>query len=170
MSAQPLRSPWAVGLANHLNLQTFPLHAEQILTSAGIYQGLFSVVSPAASRWLVPNTYNKLSEQSKVNWDTRVVSFVQAAFISYQALSVIFTDPTRADTTVHQRLWGYSSQVGKVQAYAAGYFLWDIYISTRYVSQHGPSAAVHAICAFLVTMLGFVSVSQPHHITHGTDL
>lgn len=157
MSTQPLRSPWAVGLANHLNLQSFPFHAEQIVTSAGLYQGLFSVISPVASRWLAPDTYNKLPEETRVNWDSRVVGFVQAAFISYQALSVIFTDPSRPDATVHQRLWGYSARVGKVQAYLAGYFLWDICVSTRYMSQYGFSAIVHAVCAFLITMVGFVS-------------
>jgi len=155
----PLQNPrnlWAVGIANHLHLRTFPLHAEQILTAAGIYQGLFSVVSPAISRWLAPKTYNKLSKETRANWDARAVGFVQAAFISYLALRVILTDPSRPDATVHQRLWGYSSQVGKVQAYTAGYFLWDLYITTRYVKQFGPSAAVHAFCGLFITMLGFV--------------
>lgn len=68
------------------------------------------------------------------------------------------TDPSRVGTGPLGRLWSYSSQAGSVQAYAAGYFLWDIYLSFRYVSVLGSTSAAHAVCAFLVTMLGFVSL------------
>ncbi|KAK4554962.1 hypothetical protein LTR86_008110 [Recurvomyces mirabilis] len=155
MSQQGAVRPWAVGLANRLHLQTFPLHANQILTTAGIYYGLYSVVSPAVSRWLAPKTYKHLSKSSRANWDARAVGFAQAIFISYHALNVIFTDPTRPNATAHQRLWDYSARVGKVQAYAAGYFLWDLYVTSRYAGQFGPSAAAHAFCGLLITMIGF---------------
>ncbi|KAK5115949.1 hypothetical protein LTR62_000405 [Meristemomyces frigidus] len=149
-------TPWAVGIANRLQLRTFPLHASQILTTAGTYYGLYSIIAPAISRTLAPKIYNDLSKESRANWDARAVGFVQAAFISYQALSVILTDPSRPGaTTAHQRLWDYSTRTGEVQAYAAGYFLWDLYVTTRYMSQTGPSAAAHAFCGLLITMLGF---------------
>lgn len=93
----------------------------------------------------------------------RVVSFLQSVFISGAALKVILTDPTRVNTGPLDRLWSYSPQAGSVQAYAAGYFLYDIYVSLRHISTSGPSAAMHAVCAFLVTMLGFVS--EPHLLT-----
>jgi len=98
--------------------------------------------------------------KTKIQWDTRLVSFAQAAFISYQALSAIFTDPTQPDATVHENLWTYSTHVGKVQSYAVAYFLGDLCVSTRCASLYGPGTAVHAFCAFFVTMLGFASVAQ----------
>lgn len=156
---KPLRSPWAVGLANQFNLQTLPRHADQILVAAAVYQSLFSVVSPAISRLLVPDVYGKFDERTRTGWNVRVVAFVQACFICVKALSVVFNDPSRRNTSAQRRLWEYSSQAGAVQAYAAGYFLWDIYVSIRYMHVSGPSALVHAICAFLVTMVGFVSSS-----------
>lgn len=153
---QPFRTPWAVGLANQFNLQTLPRHANQILIAAGIYQGLFTIVAPIVSRWLVPDTYNKLDERTRTNWRVRFVSFAQAVFVCTKALSVIFTDPSRKTATGNERLWGYSPQAGTVQAYAAGYFLWDIYISLRYPHVDGGGGMLHAICAFVVTMVGFV--------------
>lgn len=152
---RPLAKPWAIGLGNYLHLQTFPLHATQVITTAAAYQALFSVISPALSRWLVPETYNELPRRTRINWDSRVVGFFQSIFISAHAISVLLTDPSRLSASVESRLWGYSRQAGTVQAYAAGYFLWDIYLSLKYLSVFGPSPAVHAVAAFVVTMLGF---------------
>lgn len=156
-SLQPTRRPWSVGVANYLNLQTFPVHADQVIATAGLYQVLFQFGSPQLSKWLAPKTYESLSKKTRINWDTRVVAFLQSIFISASALKVIFTDPTRVDTGPLDRLWAYSSPAGSVQAYAAGYFLWDIYVSFRHMSISGPGAAAHAVAAFLVTTLGFVS-------------
>lgn len=161
---QPLRKPWAIGLANRFNLQTLPQHADQILVAAAVYQALFTVGSPVISGAVVPNFYDKLNERNRVNWDSRVVGLVQAAFICTQALNVILTDPTRTATTVQQRLWSYSPSTGSVQAYAAGYFLWDIYISARHIDLYGPTSLAHAVCAFMVTLVGFVSFMSPFDI------
>ncbi|KAK6435376.1 hypothetical protein LTR95_008440 [Oleoguttula sp. CCFEE 5521] len=91
----------------------------------------------------------------RLNWDTRVTGLVQAVFICTAALRVIASDPTRVGSTWETRLWGYSPAAGKVQAWAAGYFLWDILISARWVDMYGPTALVHAVAAFVVTMIGF---------------
>lgn len=157
---QPFRKPWAVGLANRLNLQTLPRHADQVLIAAGAYQGIFTVVSPLLSRYFMPGRYNKFDARTKVRWDTRVVSFIQAVFICARALSVIFTDPSRKTATAQQRLWGYSSQAGEVQAWAAGYFLWDVYVSLRYYDLMGPTSLIHGACALFITMIGFVGFSH----------
>ena len=157
MQFRSSRPPWAVGLANHLNLETFPPHANQVIATAAIYQGLFSVVAPVISKQLLPEQYQKFSPETKINWSVRITSLVQAVFICAKALHVIFTDPSRPEATASQRLWAYSRQSGDVQAYAAGYFLWDIYVSTRFASQYGSSASIHGIAALIITMIGFVS-------------
>lgn len=154
---QPFRKPWAVGIANQLNLQSFPRHADQVLIAAATYQGIFSIASPILSKYILGERYAKWDETQRFRWDQRVVSFVQAVFICVKAFSVIFTDPSRTITTAQQRLWGYSTPAGEVQAWAAGYFLWDIYVSTRYYETMGPTSLLHAVCAFWITMIGFVS-------------
>jgi hypothetical protein len=153
----PIRGTWSLGLANALKLRTLPYHADQILISASIYQSLFSTISPIVSRNLFPTTYPKFPAKTRANWDSRVVGIAQAVFICSKALTVILTDPSRQNSTVQSRLWGYSAATGTVQAYAAGYFLWDIYVSARYWRLFGPTAFVHAVSAFTITMLGFVS-------------
>jgi len=45
----------------------------------------------------------------------------------------------------------------QVQVFAAGYFLWDLQISTQYMSIAGVSSILHAIGALVVTYIGFVS-------------
>lgn len=154
---QPSRRPWSVGVANYLNLQTFPRHANQVLATAAVYEALFEFGAAPVSRWLAPKTYRSLPRNTRISWNIRFVAFLQSIFISGAALKVIFTDPTRINTGPLDRLWAYSTQAGSVQAYAAGYFLYDIYVSFRHMQASGPSSAVHAVCAFVVTMLGFVS-------------
>ena len=55
------------------------------------------------------------------------------------------------------RLWAYSPPVGSVQAFAADYFIWDLIKSVWHFRVLGLGSLTHAICALLVTMLGFVS-------------
>nr|OQO26831.1 hypothetical protein B0A51_06492 [Rachicladosporium sp. CCFEE 5018] len=149
------RAPWSLGLSRALHLHTLPLHANTLLLSALTYQTLFSLVSPPLSRRLAPRSYPAFPLKTRLNWDTRVTGLVQAVFICTAALRVIASDPTRVGSTWETRLWGYSPAAGKVQAWAAGYFLWDILISTRWVDMYGPTALMHAVAAFVVTMIGF---------------
>ncbi|OQO06479.1 hypothetical protein B0A48_08262 [Cryoendolithus antarcticus] len=149
------RAPWSLGLSRALHLHTLPLHANTLLLSALTYQTLFSLVSPPLSRRLAPKSYPTFPLKTRLNWDIRVTGLVQAVFICTAALRVIASDPTRVGSTWETRLWGYSPAAGKVQAWAAGYFLWDILISTRWVDMYGPTAVMHAVAAFVVTMIGF---------------
>ena len=55
------------------------------------------------------------------------------------------------------RLWAYSPMAGRVQAFAAGYFLWDLLVSLRHLRILGLGSLVHALSALLVTIIGFVS-------------
>jgi len=53
------------------------------------------------------------------------------------------------------RLWDYSGAGGLVQAFAAGYFLWDVVVSLQYFKVLGPGSLAHAISALLITCVGF---------------
>lgn len=150
------------------NLTTLPQHAYQVLTCFIVYEGLFLVVSPLISEILFPNSYGRSPKRTKLNWDSRVVSFVQATFVSYKALQVILGDGVRPGENVasevprsrmtrDDRLWGYSPSTGDVQAYAAGYFLWDVLLCVRYLEIQGVSALLHAVSALIITVMGFVS-------------
>jgi len=54
------------------------------------------------------------------------------------------------------RVWGYNGLEGTVQAFGAGYFLWDLMVSTQHVRIFGVGLLAHAISAVTVFTLGFV--------------
>jgi hypothetical protein len=99
-----------------------------------------------------------------MNWDVHIVSMWQSLFINTVALWVIFTDPQREvqNGDWRERLWGYNGAAGMVQGFAAGYFLWDVVVSTVHVDVMGVSSLVHAVAALGVTSIGFVSVHAEH--------
>ena len=142
-------------LANYLGLRTLPYHAHEIAAAYLFYQTLSAVVSPAICRRL--KVYQSLPRRSQIDWDVRVVSFVQATLISCAALYVIRNDAGRATADWQARLWGYNGAAGMVQAFAAGYFIWDVVISTLHIDVEGVSSLLHAISALLITCIGFVS-------------
>lgn len=145
-------------VAERLSLSTLPLHIHEVLFGWASYHFICTTLSPLLSSYLVPQIYNKLNKRTKVNWNVRVVSFIQSSFINTAALYVIFNDVQRGEMDWRGRIWGYSGAGGMVQGFAAGYFLWDLTVSTQYLSILGPGSLAHAISALLVTCLGFVSL------------
>ena len=55
------------------------------------------------------------------------------------------------------RIWGYDGMSGLLQSFGLGYFLWDLYMCSRYVGIFGWGMLAHAISAVSVFSLGFVS-------------
>lgn len=144
-------------LAQRLALSTLPLHIHEVLFAWAGYHVLFTYASPLLSSHLVPRTYSQLTPRARVNWNVRVVSFVQSCFINAAALAVILGDAQRARMDWRGRIWGYSGAGGMVQGFAAGYFLWDLTVSLQHLRILGPGSLAHAVSALLVTCLGFVS-------------
>jgi hypothetical protein len=102
-----------------------------------------------------------MSRRDRLNWDVHVVSMYQALFINAAALWVMFTDPGRSTQSElgnwAERLWGYNGAAGMCQAFAAGYFLWDVVAGTVHLDVMGVNSLVHAVAALGVTCIGFVS-------------
>ncbi|MCJ1306462.1 hypothetical protein MMC25_000104 [Agyrium rufum] len=142
-------------LAEVLALKTLPLHIHEILHSFSIYHIINTYLAPELSTWLCPDVYSKLSERTKLNWNVRVVSTIQACFINSAALYVIFADEERWTMGWHERVWGYTGATGMVQGFAAGYFLWDLMISSTQLDVHGLGSLMHAASALTVSMMGF---------------
>ncbi|KAF2034933.1 DUF887-domain-containing protein [Setomelanomma holmii] len=136
-------------------LSTLPYHVHEILLGFLGYHFILYVLSPAISQLVCPGTYRGFNKRTRLNWDIHWVSMIQALFINTAALWVIFRDEERHAMDWRGRLWGYTPASGMVQGFAAGYFLWDLQISTQYLSIAGPSALLHAIGALAVTCIGF---------------
>lgn len=150
-------------LADSLALRTLPLHVHEILFAFCTYQCVKTIVAPRVSGYLFPDTYAKLSKRAKINWDVHFVSMVQACVINSAAIWVMYMDVERRNMDWKERIWGYSGATGMVQAFSAGYFLWDLLASAKDIDVHGPGALAHAACALAVSSLGFVGILLASH-------
>jgi len=142
-------------LADRLNLPTLPLHVHEVALSAILYSFIFWPVSPFLSNWLAPKYYSGLSRKKKLNWDAHVVSMVQSCLINAVALWVIWADEERGQMDWEERIWGYTGACAMVQALAAGYFVWDLFVTGLNLDVFGIGTLAHAIAALLVYTLGF---------------
>ena len=61
------------------------------------------------------------------------------------------------NNSVVERVYGYTGASGLMQGLAAGYFLWDLLVSTRYIKIFGIGIWMHAVTALCVFGFGFVS-------------
>ncbi|KAF2264587.1 DUF887-domain-containing protein [Lojkania enalia] len=142
-------------LAEKLSMSTLPYHVHEILLGFLGYHLILYIVSPICSQLLVPKTYRSFNKRTRLNWNIHWVSMVQSIFINITALYVVFHDVERLEMDWKGRLWGYTPASGMVQGFAAGYFLWDVQVSSQYISISGASALLHAIGALVVTCIGF---------------
>lgn len=110
---------------------------------------------------MFPDIYPKLSRRTRINWDVHVVSLVQSCLINSLALYVMFKDEERYDMqrSAVERIYGYTGASGLVQAFATGYFVWDLVVSARHYKVFGPGILAHAVTALSVFSLGFVSAT-----------
>lgn len=143
--------PWA----EYLALPTLPLHIHEVLLMALFYHGVFTFVSPLLSNAIVPKQYKNLPRAKKLSWDVHVVSFVQSSTINVLALWVMFTDDERWNMDAQERVYGYTGGAAMIQAFAAGYFLWDLIMTASYLNVFGVGMLAHAISALCVYSFGF---------------
>lgn len=140
-----------------LNSPSLSEHIHEILFAFGAYLFIHSVLSPWLSPILFPRHYPHFNRRTKVNWDIHVVSFVQSVLINTLALWMMYVDEERKSMSVGERVFGYTGACGMIQAFAVGYFLYDLIVSVVYVRIFGIGLLFHAVSALWVFSLGFVS-------------
>lgn len=85
----------------------------------------------------------------------------------------MYMDEERREMSAFERVYGYTGACGMIQGLAAGYFLWDLVVTSRNVGIFGVGMWAHAVCALCVFSFGFVSsfLSSPllslHFISGG---
>jgi len=151
----PLLSKAVQPLADFFSLPTLPLHIHEIVIMASFYHFVATVISPLFSVILFPGTYEKLSRSKKLSWDVHVVSLVQSTTINVLALWVIFADQEVKNMDWQERLWGYDGAAAMIQAFATGYFLWDLIITASNLKIFGLGMLAHAVSALVVYSFGF---------------
>lgn len=142
-------------IADALSLKTLPLHGHEVLLSFTAYYLMENFLAPRFSAQFFATTYTSLPPRTKINWNIRVVSTIQAIFICGLAFWTILADKERENMNLEERVWGYTGALGMTQAFAAGYFIWDVKISATNVGILGWGSLAHAVSALLITSLGF---------------
>lgn len=153
-------SPWLRDVVEpftrKLHLYTLTLHLHEVLFSYFAYVVVNSVVAPRLSARLLPATYAQFPPRTKLQWNLHVTSFVNATFLSIAVPYLLYADKDRLNATWEERLWGYTGAGGLVQALGAGYFLWDVQVSSTNVNTLGLLNLLHAVVGLCVSILGFV--------------
>ena len=72
--------------------------------------------------------------------------------------------------SVVERVYGYTGASGLIQAFAAGYFIWDLIVSTRHIGIFGLGIWAHAVSALCVFSFGFVSVDPIGLVSESADV
>lgn len=145
-------------LSDLLDLQTLPFHIHEVVIAFCFYTIVDNYGSQIISSRLFPKVYSSLSHRNKIGWNIHFVSFVQSTLICALALWVLWKDEERWRMDWKGRIWGYTGAGGLVQAFAMGYFLWDVMVSIVHLKALGLSSLIHAICALAVVGIGFVSL------------
>ncbi|KAL8794590.1 MAG: hypothetical protein Q9182_007613 [Xanthomendoza sp. 2 TL-2023] len=144
-SPPPLLVKAVTPLADFLKLPTLPIHIHELLFAALTYHIICAYISPFLSRRLFPKIYPSLPRRSQLNWDVHVVSLVQSVVVCAAAIWVMNADKERSDMGWEERIWGYTGAGGMIQAFAAGYFLWDLQICRPFVNYYGPTFILYEL-------------------------
>jgi TLC domain len=144
-------------IADYWSLPTLPKHIHEVIFAAVMYQLVLVYVSPIVSKHFFSGSYTKLSRRTRLNWDIHVVSLVQSVVVCSMALYDIAYCEQRRTMNWAERIHGYTGGEALIQAFATGYFVWDLYVCTRYLSMFGPGMLAHAVSALNVYAWGYVS-------------
>jgi hypothetical protein len=143
-------------LADALHLGTLPLHIHEVLASFVAYSFIYAVLSPILSAYLFPDTYAKFPPRTQLQWNMHVTSLVNSLFLCVAASYILLCDTELRNETWEERIWGYTGAGAMVQAFGAGYFVWDVQVCATNLGMLGVPDLMHAVVALVISVLGFV--------------
>lgn len=140
-------------------------HIQEIIVLFSVCCLVDRVVSPQISSYLFPGRFASMNLHTKTQWNIRVVALLQSFFISVLTLWVLITDEERASmASTRERLLSYSKNVGMINGYSMGYYLWDLAAMIQNPGSFSVGMLLHSVCAFALLSVCTVSVhfrSQP---------
>jgi hypothetical protein len=147
---------WVRPYAEQYHMTVLPQHVHEVIASALLYTFVHLVISPWLSNKYAAKYY-PTDKGKRASWDSHVVSLFQSTLICIIALYVMWADKERASMDWQGRVWGYTGASGLVQSLAAGYFIWDFFITITNFQAFGFGLLAHAVSALSVYSLGYVS-------------
>jgi hypothetical protein len=147
--------------ADALGLATLSLHVHEILYATIFYFAIFTVVAPIISKSIISDRYEAFDFKTSLKFRIQCVSLVQSIFISSLALWVMLNDQHwKSVSTPEGRIWDCDGLWGSVQAFATGYFVYDLLLNLRYIKLLGLAMTLHGSSCLTIYMLGFVITSR----------
>lgn len=130
--------PVSLPIARVLGLSRLPAYFGTILLS---YFGFNVVerVSPLLFERLSPENYGKASDRVKQGWSNRACSTVHAVIVVYLASRAITKPEILLD-----KVRGTHPAEGMMEAFSAGYFIWDI-LEESFFHYQDPAFALHGV-------------------------
>lgn len=128
----------------------FEAHWHEIVIST-VFYFLIQAISPFIGTLLLGKTYTGLERKNKINFDIHVVSMVQCVV----SATILFLGwgnshfQNRAQDP-ESSIFGYNPYLGFVAAITNGYFIWDLFVCTRYFSLFGFGFFFHGFAALYV--------------------
>lgn len=139
----------------------FAAHWHELVGSFIFYVIIQALSDPIFSR-IMGTRYTSLPKKVKINFDIHVVSMVQC-FVSISVLVPhLFNSHylNRVEDPVGS-LKGTTPFGGMVCALTVGYFVWDVYVCTKYYSIFGLGFLFHGFAAMYAYSCGFIPYCQP---------
>lgn len=152
-------------ICHALHLDSLPSHIHEIVGAVLVYHIIFEYLAAPISNLFFAQNYRSLSRESKLRWNMHCASMVSCCFITTCAASVMYIDGERRGMNLEQRVWGYTGAAAMVQAFATGYFVFDLLVMMRYHDVFGTGMLMHAVSCVITYTLGFVCGSANSHVT-----
>ncbi|KAG0152361.1 hypothetical protein CROQUDRAFT_649752 [Cronartium quercuum f. sp. fusiforme G11] len=136
-------------LSDLLHLPKLPDHLLIIISSTFICFIIQFTSHLSISPKLFPQHYNKLSKFTKFNWDTHLVAWVHSFYATFIAIYVLLNEDQFS--MIHDdKIFGYDHLAMNFLSISAGYFLWDIIVSSVLVLKgYGIGFFLHAFSCFI---------------------
>jgi hypothetical protein len=141
---------------HYLNLPVLPSQLRLVTIWAIFYQVVYSVVAPLLWK-LLDNPKSPPSRVKRPLWYINIVSIVQSTVNSAASIYLLYHSEFRHGLTAQERILGYHRETSMVVVVATGYFVFHLFSAWSQRQFHGMFLVFHAICALLVSLIGFVS-------------
>lgn len=127
--------------SNNLYLQ----HLHEILGTFIFYTILNNYIAPRINRLVFNKSYTLSDKKTKLDFDTHIVSTVQALVAIYISIPPLFIPLNTYKITEYQ-----DDRCSMVAALTSGYFFWDLSVCIQNYDLYGPVFSAHAISSLLV--------------------
>ncbi|KAJ6525724.1 DUF887-domain-containing protein [Mycena capillaripes] len=123
-------------------------HLPLFLASFAVFNLVHLVAVPLLGRVFFPSQWTRMGARNRNNWAVHICSQIHAAVILPLALRCLALPELDAD-----RVFGWHERSGTVQAFAAGYFLWDSLDAIFNFEDIG--FVLHGLACFAIYLLSF---------------